>query len=387
MPARPRGATLQLSAVVGAPAVPVRVAFTHKIISVERHHGGVADRLLPGFIDLQVNGAYGIDVMAASADDLLQLSHCLAHEGTTAWMPTVITAPLETIERCDAIITEAIAMQCELERAGGARGRGAEILGMHLEGPFISATRRGAHPPATLSPRGASLERVLALKSLRLITLAPELDGALAAIGRLVARRVTVAIGHTDATYEQAAAGVRAGAKMFTHLFNAMAPFHHRAPGAVGAAVDAARADTRTGKGVYVGLIPDGVHLHPATLRLVAGLNAIFTTDRVSVAGDASAPTIFGHPRPALHLREGAARLADGTLAGSTITMLDGARRLLNELGGDLARVAEVCAHNPARLLGLHDRGAIAARRRADLILLDRRLNLKAVYIGGRELD
>jgi N-acetylglucosamine-6-phosphate deacetylase len=325
--------------------------------------------------------------MAASAQDLLQLSHCLAHEGTTAWLPTVITAPLETIERCDSIIAEAMAAQHQIAEAAQHGSRqlcGATILGMHLEGPFISPARRGAHPPLNLLPRAEPLERVLALKSLRLITLAPEIDGALEAIPRFIARKVAVSIGHTDASYDQALAGLKAGATMFTHLFNAMPPFHHRTPGAAGAAGNCKYLDDDP----YVGVIPDGIHLHPATLRLIGGLKMIFTSDRVSVAGaDGAVASIFGLPHPEIHLGDGAARLPDGTLAGSTTTMLDGARLMINQLGGDWPRVAEVCALHPARLLGLRDRGAIASGLRADLILLDRQLNLKAIYIGGREID
>jgi N-acetylglucosamine-6-phosphate deacetylase len=323
--------------------------------------------------------------------DLLQLSHCLAPEGTPAWLPTVITAPLDLIERCDTVIAEAMTAQREIARAaerGSRQSCGATILGMHLEGPFISPLRRGAHPPLNLLPRADPLERVLALKSLRLTTLAPELDGALEAIPRFTARGVVVAIGHTDASYEQAAAGLLAGATMFTHMFNAMPPFHHRAPGAAGAAADCTRPDADAAADPYVGVIPDGIHLHPATLRMVGGLKLIFTTDRVSVAGtDGATASIFGQPHPEISLRDGAARLTDGTLAGSAITMLDGARRMINELGGDWSRLAAVCTLNPARLLSLSDRGAIAPRLRADLILLDQQLNLKAVYIGGREID
>ena len=369
----------------GTPGAPVRIGFDRIIRSLERSRGAVTDRLLPGFIDLQINGAYGIDVMSATAQDLLQLAARLAPEGTTAWLPTVITASLATIARCDAIIAEAMAAQHVLAQAakrGSRQPPGAAILGMHLEGPFISPARRGAHPPLNLLPQGQPLARVLALQTLRLVTLAPELDGALEAIPRFVARGVVVAIGHTDASYAQAVAGLKAGATMFTHLFNAMPPLHHRTPGVIGAAAGIAGVAA----GPYVGVIPDGVHLHPATLRLIAGLKLVFTTDRVSVTEDGAAPTIFGQPHRGLHVVDGAARLADGTLAGSTITMLDGARRMINELGGDWGRVGEVCATNPACLLSLNDRGRLAVGRRADMLLLDRQLNLKAVYIGGREI-
>ena len=359
------------------------VTFDRRITRVTRRRTAFGDFLLPGFIDLQINGAFGIDVMAASAEDLLRLSHCLAHEGTTAWLPTVITSPLDTIERCDAVIAEAMAAQHESERAsrrGGADAVGATILGMHLEGPFISPQRLGAHPPLNVLPQGDVLERILALKSLRLITLAPELPGALDAIPGLVARGVTVSIGHTDADYETAVAGLKAGARMFTHLFNAMPPFHHRTPGPIGAA---AREP-----GPTVTLIPDGVHLHPATLRLCQALHVAFVTDRVAFASaDESPATLFGHPCEGASQDSRVVRLADGTLAGSTITMRDAALMMARDLGGGMEGAERVTALNPANALQIRDRGRIYPKCRADLILLDPQLNLKAVFIGGRELD
>jgi len=182
---------------------PGTVSFNRRILEIEkrRRWEDRYDYIFPGFIDLQVNGAYGIDVMSASVEELLELSHCLAHEGTTGWLPTVITSPLDQIERCDAIIAEAMAAQAEQERRAGSRTLvGASILGMHLEGPFISPKRLGVHPALNLLPQGEALEWVLQLKSLKLITLAPELEGALDAIRMLTERGIAVSIGHTDAT-------------------------------------------------------------------------------------------------------------------------------------------------------------------------------------------
>jgi N-acetylglucosamine-6-phosphate deacetylase len=372
------------------------VSFGHRILRIEKGHrrNRNYDRILPGFIDLQVNGACGIDVMSATADDLLELSHCLAHEGTTGWLPTVITSPLDAIERIDAIIAEAMAAQADMERAArrGSNSRiGATILGMHLEGPFISPARRGAHPPLNLLPQGDALKRVLRLKSLKLITLAPELDGALDAIRLLTARGIAVSIGHTDATYDQAMAGVAAGARMFTHVFNAMPPLHHRAPGAAGAALSRSAA--------MAAVIPDDVHLHPSITDLVfhargpAGM--ILTTDRVALARtDAGEVSLFGVAKNGARVEDGAARMPNGTLAGSLITMLEGARQMAKRFDEENKRdslhnwkIASMTASNPARLLHLIDRGELKPRARADLILLDRELNLKAVFVGGRELD
>ena len=365
------------------------LSFDDRVIRIKRRTHAIDDYIIPGFIDLQVNGGCGIDVMSASVDDLLELSHCLAHEGTTGWLPTVITAPLETIERADAIIAPAIAAQAETERAAQRGSRslaGATILGMHLEGPFISPARRGVHPPLNLLPQGDALDRISRLQTLKLITLAPELDGALDAIRTLTAQGIVVSIGHTDATYEQTLAAIDAGARMFTHLFNAMPPLHHRTPGAVGAALSlsAARA----------AIIPDGVHLHPALFD-TPHLNPVVTTDRVALAGTDGAPmALFGGLIKQAHTAGGAARLSDGTLAGSIITMLDGlhltSKRLLEKgwsMGGVLAEYGEMSAFGPSAILGLADRGRIEPGWRADLIVLDGDLNLKAVFVGGRELD
>jgi N-acetylglucosamine-6-phosphate deacetylase len=362
---------------------PGAVSFNRRIVEIEKRprRDGKHDYIFPGFIDLQVNGAYGIDVMSASVDELLELSHCLAHEGTTGWLPTVITSPLDQIERCDAIIAEAMAAQADQERRAGSRALvGASILGMHLEGPFISPRRLGVHPPLNLLPQGEALEWVLQLKSLKLITLAPELEGALDAIRMLTERGIAVSLGHTDATYEQAAAGVEAGARMFTHVFNAMRPFHHREPGAVGAAL--------TLPGVFPALIADSVHVHPAALRIAQRWGMFLTTDRVALAGagGVSMPLFGGLVKDA-RIENGAARLPDGTLAGSIITMRESVRTMIKHgLMNDWS-IRRRTSEAPAEVLGLKDRGIIKSRARADLILVDHRLNMKAVFVGGRELD
>jgi N-acetylglucosamine-6-phosphate deacetylase len=365
---------------------PCTVSFTDRIEAVRwrRPSKDAGDYLLPGFIDLQVNGAYGIDVMAASASDLLELSHCLAHDGTTAWMPAVITSPLEQIERADAIIREAIAEQARLKRAALSGLRtpvGATILGMHLEGPFISPIRLGVHPPYDLSPADEEFERILHLRSLKLITLAPELDGALEAIPRFIARGVTVSIGHSEATYDETGAAIGAGTRMVTHTFNAMRPLHHREPGPSGAAL--------THPGVYPSIIADGVHVHPAALALACrARNAFLVSDRAAPAGtDGAATSLFGGLINGASVIDDAVRLPDGTLAGASASILDGLRLLLNHSLIDPAAMPRLTSGAAAELIGLRSRGRIAPRARADLLLLDSDLKLKAVFIGGRELD
>jgi N-acetylglucosamine-6-phosphate deacetylase len=257
----------------------------------------------------------------------------------------------------------------------------AAILGMHLEGPFISPARLGVHPGFNLEPRGEVLEQILALERLRLITLAPELDGALAAIRRLAARGVAVSIGHSDATLDQARAGVAAGARMFTHLFNAMRPLHHRDPGVAAAAMLPSEASAA--------VIPDGVHVHPEMLRLAyrtRGAEAmLITSDKVAFAGADSDLTLTVADEP-MRTAEGAVRIGNGTLAGSVISMLDGLRLMVDKVGVPVSHAALMAATNPARILGLADRGAIRIGARADLLLLSRELKLKAVFVSGREL-
>jgi N-acetylglucosamine-6-phosphate deacetylase len=340
---------------------PGRVSFSESIESIELISGKSADEVLPGPIDLQVNGAGKLSVAGSSAEEILEIARALAREGTTAFLPTVITASFERIEAADRVIARA-----RTEQHDGADQ--AAILGMHLEGPFISLARRGVHPHMTLRPMGDDLRRVAHLTSLRLITLAPELDGARAAIAVLVRRGIVVSLGHSEATLEQVNDAIAAGARMGTHLFNAMRPMHHRDPG-IAAAMLASQA--------YAAVIPDGVHVHPAMLQLAVrargAAGIILTTDRTPLDGKVKA-------------KGGAARLADGTLAGSIISMIDGMRLMVEQVGVSVGEAARMAATNPAALLGLADRGRIEAGRRADLVVLDRELRLKAVFIGGREL-
>jgi N-acetylglucosamine-6-phosphate deacetylase len=339
------------------------VGFGETIESVEIG-GTAADYIVPGFIDLQVNGRDEIDVMDASSGELCELSSQLAREGTTAWLPTAITSPLERLEAVAATVAEAA-------NASGA------ILGMHLEGPFISAARLGAHPASSLEPRGMALARVEALPALRLITLAPELDGALEAVAALCARGVAVSLGHTDASLEQAQAAVAAGARMFTHTFNAMAPLDHRYPAAAAAAMLPSPA--------WAAVIADGIHVHPAMLRLLyltRGASGIcLTTDRVAIAAAPGAS-----PLAAATVANGAARMPDGRLAGSVISMLDAVRIMVERVGASVGEAALMAATNPARVLGLGRRGKIETGALADLLVLGPGLELKAVLVGGREL-
>ena len=252
---------------------------------------------------------------------------------------------------------------------------------MHLEGPFISPLRLGAHPHLNLEPRGEPFDAVLAMDSLRLITLAPELVGAIDATKRLTARGVIVSIGHTNATLDDANAGIAAGARMFTHLFNAMRPLNHRDPGVIAAALAPSRA--------LAAIIPDGVHVHPSILDLAFRARGrdgmLLVTDKVVLAGTTNNPGA-NVGRDVAAIRDGAVRLADGTLAGSIISMLDGVRLMVEKTGATLGDAAVMAATNPAILLGIPDLGRLQVNTRADLIVLSPALELKSVLIAGREL-
>lgn len=348
-----------------------RIAFSGLIERVEA--AGVASRdfVLPGLIDLQVNGTHGMDVMAASADDLTDMSRYLAREGVTAYLPTAITASLDNFAKINRAIgqcREANHDACDI----------AAIAGLHLEGPFISPHRLGVHPPLMLEPSAERLERVLALDQLRLLTVAPELPGAIEAIRRANSRGVAVSIGHTDATMAQAEAALGAGARMFTHVFNAMRPLHHRDPGVIGAAL--------TPSSAFAAAIPDGIHVHPQVLALIyrarGAAGMILTSDKVG--GSSMAGAAFN---PATSNGNKAARTADGRLSGSLIPLLNGVRLMVREVGASVGEAALMAAANPAQVLGMAERGRLEAGCRADLIVLDPRMNLKAVFIGGCELE
>lgn len=324
--------------------------------------------LLPGFIDLHVHGGGGADTMEAG-DAVSQLARTHARHGTTALLATTMTAPLGDIEAA----LRALSLQCRERPRGTAR-----VLGVHLEGPYINAGRLGAQPDF---PRPPALEEILALHAIapiRVITLAPEVEGALALIPRLVEAGLRVQVGHSAASYEQAAEALRCGAAGFTHLFNAMTGMHHRAPGVAGAAL--AHAE-------HVELIPDLQHVHPgairAALRSVPGLYCV--TDATAATGMPDGEYRLGRQTVTKCLD--AVRLADGTLAGSTLTMDQALRNLVFSLGLDLWDASQRLSTRAARYLGEAERGAIAAGAWADLVLLDAQtLQLRQVWVEGEAI-
>jgi N-acetylglucosamine-6-phosphate deacetylase len=317
---------------------------------------------IPGFIDLQVNGFGGVDFLDADADGYRRAGAALLETGVTSFLPTLITAPVD----------ELLAALAEVPR-NGERPR---VLGVHLEGPFLAAERLGTHPAlGRRDPDVALLEQLLEAGPVRVMTLAPELPGALELIDILCDRGVVVSCGHSDATAEQADAAFDRGARTVTHLFNAMRPLSHRDPGIVGAAL--VRDD------VIVQIIADGVHLAPATLLMVwraaAGRVALVTDSVAAASADAGSYSLGSVD---LSVTDGAARGPDGVLAGSVETMIEAVRNL-HALGVPLEGALEAATAVPARVLGLTDAGRIDPGMPADVVVLDDNLEIESVFVRG----
>ncbi len=325
--------------------------------------------LLPGYVDLHMHGGGGHSVARSlEAMDAAVAFH--RGRGTTSTLVSLMTAPI------DAMV-EQLGWAAELTRRGPTpRGH---VLGSHLEGPFLSPRRRGAQNGAhMIAPDLSILDRFLAAAggTLRMVTLAPELDGALRLIGPLRNAGVIAAIGHSDATYEQAAEAIQAGINHVTHLFNATPPLHHRAPGLVGAALEAR---------VSCELINDGRHVHPAMIGLVARLIPcpVLVTDAIDATGVGDGSFVLAGQE--VHVQDGEARLASTrSLAGSTLTMDQALSRAVKTSGLSIEAASAAASANPARVLGLEASiGSIAPGHHADLVVLDDDLRVTAVMARG----
>ncbi|MEQ9814929.1 MAG: amidohydrolase family protein, partial [Azospirillaceae bacterium] len=309
----------------------------------------------------------GADVMEGAAA-VRTMAALHARHGTTSLLATTMTAPEAEIRAALAGVAEAMDTQADDQ---------ARILGVHLEGPFISPDKLGAQPPATAAADPDLFDAYCRLAPVRVVTLAPDMTGDAAAIAGMLAvarrRGIRVQIGHSDADYEAAAAWFEAGIDGATHLFNAMSALHHRRPGVAGAVLaHAAHAE----------LIPDLLHVHPGAIRVglraIPGLHAV--TDATAAAGMPEGDYRLGRHR--VRKCGNGVRLADGTLAGSALTM-DLALRNLVSVGLDLADAAARVSSLPAAYLGLADRGVIAPGKRADLVVLSPDLTVQQVFVQG----
>lgn len=345
-----------------------------RIVSVEP--GDVpsgAPYVAPGFVDVHVHGWGGHDAMGG-AEALDGMSRQLLRHGVTSFLPTAVTAPLaalvEFAERVRAWVPV-------------APSNGAEPLGFNLEGPFLSSVRRGAHDPTFLRTPAdvdeAAFEPLL--DGLRLITIAPELPGALDLIGRLRARGVAISMGHSAATLDQARVGYAAGGTTTTHLFNAMTGVDHRVPGlAVAALLDDA---------AYVELIADGHHVHSALWELIGRLKPadrlLLVSDAISLAGTGDGRALVGGFE--VEVLDGRATLLGTTTLAGSVIALDTAVRNLVASGVPLPAAVAAASRNPLAMLGVTDRGRIEVGRRADLVELDDDLRVRRALHGGEWLD
>lgn len=330
--------------------------------------------LFPGFIDVHIHGAVGVDTMEATASDLHRVARFLAENGVTAWLPTLVPASAEDYKRAAAAVEEL--MHEQDERTAAARARG-----LHYEGPFINSAQCGALRPAYFRTfKDVTELDALAIveNAARMITVAPEIDGGIELVGELHRRGWIISIGHTRAEVAVLDKACAAGAHHMTHFMNAMSPLHHRAPGPIGWGL--------LNEEVSCDVIADGVHVDPLMLKLILRCK---TPARVALISDAVAPAGLGDGEysiwgETITVTEGRTRNARGSIAGSVITMLDAVRLMLS-LNVAQQDVAQMAASNPARLLGVgHDCGSIEEGKRADLTALDEKGNVRLTLVGGR---
>ncbi|TZE82949.1 N-acetylglucosamine-6-phosphate deacetylase [Calorimonas adulescens] len=322
----------------------------------------------PGFIEIHMHGRNGYDTMDASFDAINGLSKALIASGVTGFLATTMTMPGENIKRAVRTVGESM-----------GKVEGARLLGLHMEGPFISKEHKGAQPEDYI--KMPSMDEFMSLcdgfdSIVKLITVAPETDGAVEFIRKLANMGTVISMGHTNATYDEAMKGIKAGAKSSTHTFNGMRGFHHREPGALGAVFDS---------DIFAEFICDGVHVHFAALRTLLKIKgverSILVTDSMRAAGLADGVYDLGGQQ--VFVKSGQARLADGTIAGSTLTLDAAVHNAVEHLGVTIPEAVRMASYNPAKLLGLNDMGEIKKGNMADIIFFDEDINIKGMFIAG----
>ena len=330
-----------------------------------------AELLAPAYIDTHVHGGAGVDVMDDAPDVLDKLAMHKAREGVAGWLPTTVTAPLETIHR----VLARIAQRCY------SGGPGAQVLGSYLEGPYFTPQNKGAHPAEWFRELDlVELDEMIAISrdTLRVVALAPEKTGALQAINHLKHRGLRVMLGHSAATSEQTRSAFDAGADGLVHCYNGMTGLHHREPGMVGAGLTDARA--------WLELIADGHHVHPTAMKLCcccAQERIVLITDAMQAAGmpDGSY-TLCGQK---VEMRGGIVRTASGSLAGSTLSVDTAVRNMVELTGISPENAIHMASLHPARLLGIdHQLGSLKAGKRASAIALNGGLHLQGIWIQGQ---
>lgn len=327
--------------------------------------------LLPGFIDLQINGGFGHD-FTDDPDSIWEVGSELPKYGVTSFLPTIITAPPEKIR----------AAQNKILIGPPSGYRGAEAPGLHIEGPFLNPLKKGAHNPVHLQiPDPQLYESFSPDSGIRLVTLAPELPGASRIINMLSRNGIVVSAGHSAATYQQGLQAIEDGVRYLTHTFNAMAPYHQHDPGVLGAALDDER--------IILGLIADGIHVHPSVIRMLmraAGPERLnLVTDAVGALGCPPGEYLLGD-QPII-VADSGVRLPDGTLAGSNLSADKAFRNLMKFTGCSLSEGVQTICRNPAKLLNLDTRiGQIFTGADADLVLVTDQVEIAFTMVKGEIL-
>ncbi|EAG8700224.1 N-acetylglucosamine-6-phosphate deacetylase [Listeria monocytogenes] len=346
----------------------------NKIIAEEYSEEAIFDGngglLIPGMIDVHIHGAKNYDMMDGSTESIQAVSMACAETGCTSFLVTSVSSSLEDL----------IQMIKQTKKVIG-KEKGAKIAGIHLEGPYLNIEKKGMQNPAHLRhPDLKEMKKIFdeADGLIKMVTIAPELPGGIELIDFLKKRGVVVAIAHSNATYEEAQDAFEKGASHITHCFNAMPAIHHRAPGLVAAALE--------NDSISVQAIVDGVHLHPGIVRLIHKIKGpdkmVLTTDALQAMGVGDGEYIFGGHQ--VTVTEGVARLQDGTLASSTVTM-NKSLRLSNEFGINLQDTIQMATSTPADILGLKNLGRIEKGYSADLVLLDKKFEVLSTWINGEK--
>lgn len=323
--------------------------------------------VVPGFIDLHVHGADGHDTMDATPAAIQGMGRFYAKHGVTSYYPTTMTMPanaiqaaLENVERCPQ------------------PAMGAQHLGVHVEGPYLNLAYKGAQPPEYFRPPSpAEYGQWLETGVCKLITVAPEIAGGLAMIEALTTQGVEFAIGHSAATYDEAVKGFNAGIRQVTHVFNGIVGLHHREPGALAAILTDDRVNAQ--------LIADGIHVHPAMIRLLirakGAEHVMLITDAIQAAGLSDGDYSLGGQQ--VTVKGGIARIANGALAGSTLTMDQAIRNMVAFTDLPLQKIIGMASSVPARAMRLTTKGKLAAGYDADIVLLNRELEVMLTLVAG----
>ncbi|NVR80953.1 N-acetylglucosamine-6-phosphate deacetylase [Listeria monocytogenes] len=346
----------------------------NKIIAEEYSEEAIFDGngglLIPGMIDVHIHGAKNYDMMDGSTESIQAVSMACAETGCTSFLVTSVSSSLEDL----------IQMIRQTKKVIG-KEKGAKIAGIHLEGPYLNIEKKGMQNPAHLRhPDLKEMKKIFdeADGLIKMVTIAPELPGGIELIDFLKKRGVVVAIAHSNATYEEAQDAFEKGASHITHCFNAMPAIHHRAPGLVAAALE--------NDSISVQAIVDGVHLHPGIVRLIHKIKGpdkmVLTTDALQAMGVGDGEYIFGGHQ--VTVTEGVARLQDGTLASSTVTM-NKSLRLSNEFGINLQDTIQMATSTPADILGMKNLGRIEKGYSSDLVLLDKKFEVLSTWINGEK--